>query len=325
MPIRMPDFDEMRRLADQLAPSCGKIQEFVDSMTGRTDLKRLGLLSADTVQHLTRSPILEHSEALAATYAHLSEVSGLPEVARQLQTMGIGRDLPQAMEAAQVALTPDIRAAFSSADELRAAADQIGSLNVGRALSVLAQEASFIGRLKYAFPEGGGDPDLWVEDDEAIDPEQAAEARHQIIRARLLPVRIVGAIRKRPEGMRELSSREFEKFVAELLHDMDFDEVILTPRTGDGGRDVVATKWVNDVPVIFSYECKRYAEHRKIGPHVLHALLGTVTRGPTKSNKGILVTTSSFTSGAQDLILTEPLLDGKDFDDLVNWLTCYRR
>ena len=147
-----------------------------------------------------------------------------------------------------------------------------------------------------------------------------AEAAERIAKVEFLPIRVMEAIRANPEEMRRLSDRGFEEFTAELLQQVGFDKVLLTPRSGDGGRDVVAAQQVNGIPVLFAFECKRYAVDRKIGPAVLRALLGTVTHDATKANIGVLVTTATFTKGSRDFIVSEAMIQGKDFHDIVEWL-----
>ena len=52
----------------------------------------------------------------------------------------------------------------------------------------------------------------------------------------------------------------------------------------------------------------------------MRALFGVVSHSATRANKGVLVTTSSFTRGARNYILTEPSVEGRDFDGIVDWL-----
>lgn len=134
----------------------------------------------------------------------------------------------------------------------------------------------------------------------------------------LLPFRCFDEILKNPEAMKFLDARDFEHFIAVLVDKLGFEGVCLTPASGDKGRDIIATKTVEGIPIIFAFECKRYK--KPIGPGIMRALLGTVVQSSTKANKGVLVTTSTFTSGARKMILTEPALDGKDFDGVVTWL-----
>jgi restriction system protein len=108
--------------------------------------------------------------------------------------------------------------------------------------------------------------------------------------------------------------------VAELIERLGFENVTVTPRSGDGGQDILATKFFNDIPMLFSFECKRYSKSNKIKPEIMRALFGTVSASNSKANKGVLVTTSTFSPGAKSFIASEPLIDGKDFYDLVKWI-----
>lgn len=148
------------------------------------------------------------------------------------------------------------------------------------------------------------------------------EVHQRLETVQFLPVALLDAIAENPELMIGMDPRDFEKLVAQLLESLEFENIILTPRSGDGGRDVIATKFIAGIPLLFSFECKRYSN--KIGLDIMRGLLGSVAHGPTKVNKGVLVTTSSFTSGAEEFIVSEPLVDGKDFNDLVSWLNVYK-
>lgn len=179
---------------------------------------------------------------------------------------------------------------------------------------------------EFEFPDSLDD----LDDDDSSEPDEKhiilpREAAERIARVEFLPFRLMQAIRDAPERMRYLTDREFEEFTAELLNGIGFENIHLTPRSGDGGRDVVAAKWVHGIPLIIAFECKRYAEKNKIGPDKLRALLGSVAHHNTKANMGVLVTTSSFTKGSRTFMLSEALVDGKDFDDLVGWLQKYRK
>ena len=147
------------------------------------------------------------------------------------------------------------------------------------------------------------------------------EARERIAHVNYLPFQMVGEIMKKPALMRQISPRDFEKFTAYLLEVLGFNNVILTPMSGDGGRDVLATKWINGIPLLFAFECKQYSEGRKIQIETLRSLLGVVSHSLTKVNIGVLVTTSYFTRAAQQFILSEASIDGKDFNDIVTWIS----
>jgi len=81
-----------------------------------------------------------------------------------------------------------------------------------------------------------------------------------------------------------------------------YDEVILTPRSGDHGRDVVAIKnGIGCIRIIGSV--KAYAPGNLVRPDDVRALAG-VLHGDLKASKGIITTTSDFAPS----IPTDPYL-----------------
>lgn len=152
---------------------------------------------------------------------------------------------------------------------------------------------------------------------EILLPEDVSE---RLVVVENLPIHIVNKIMDDPQIMREIDPRRFEYFIAHLVESLGFENVVVTPRSGDGGRDVIATKRVNGISLLFAFECKQYSPENKIQLDTLRSLLGTVSHGATKSNIGVLVTTSYFTSGCKDFIFSEASIDGKDFNDVVEWI-----
>ncbi len=187
--------------------------------------------------------------------------------------------------------------------------------NIVRTLDQFDISSRLIGEFAYSHE---------IEEEELTNEESELnvcdEVESRIIQVEYLPQRVFDAIRHTPELMRSMEPRAFEELTAELLRKLGFQCVQLTPRSGDGGRDIIATREVNNIPIIMAFECKKYSESRKIGPETLRALLGTVSHGRTKASMGVLVTTSSFTSGALSYIAAEASIDGKDFKALSKWL-----
>jgi len=100
-----------------------------------------------------------------------------------------------------------------------------------------------------------------------------------------------------PEKLHEMPDRLFESLVASIFKNQGFD-VILTPKTRDGGFDVMAvrnSKFTGDET--FLVECKRYGQGKSVGVGVVRNLLGVVQM--KNANKGIVVTTSYFTKPAE--------------------------
>src|SRR3989442_15699550 len=64
-----------------------------------------------------------------------------------------------------------------------------------------------------------------------------------LVQAVALPwYEILAMIRKDPDSIYAIEPRTWEEIIAGAYQRAGFDEVILTPRSGDKGRDVVATK-----------------------------------------------------------------------------------
>lgn len=113
--------------------------------------------------------------------------------------------------------------------------------------------------------------------------------------------------------MYSVTPREFEKIVERVFNDSGF-ETVLTPVTRDGGKDIIATKYVMGKPVVFYIECKRYGREQKVGVAAVQRLYGVQT--DDKINKAVLVTTSHFTSVARRFAERQKtLIDLYDVDE----------
>lgn len=150
-----------------------------------------------------------------------------------------------------------------------------------------------------------------------------ADTLYSLKQVDFVPLTLLDRVLRDPEAMRSLSARDFERFIATLIDRLGFEDVILTPSSGDDGRDIIATKRVHGISIIFAFECKRYAPNNPVGPEIARALLGTITSASTRATAGVLVTTSYFSPATRKLILTEPALDGRDFQGIVEWLHEY--
>ena len=84
---------------------------------------------------------------------------------------------------------------------------------------------------------------------------------------------------------------KFEDYIAKLYKNMGYS-VKQTKRTGDGGKDMIATKNGQT----YFVECKRYSD--PINVHKMRDFVGACVLGG-KDVKGIYVTTSSFTNDAK--------------------------
>src|SRR5437868_3825685 len=71
----------------------------------------------------------------------------------------------------------------------------------------------------------------------------AADQEGRIVEAVSLPwFDILELLQRDPDAAYQFDSRVWEEIIAGAYTRAGFDEVILTPRSGDKGRDVIATK-----------------------------------------------------------------------------------
>jgi restriction system protein len=111
---------------------------------------------------------------------------------------------------------------------------------------------------------------------------------------------IMRIIKSDPRAIYEIDDRKWEEIIAGAYERAGFDEVILTPRSGDYGRDVIATR--SGVGSIRVYDqVKAYAETNPVPANDVRALIGVLT-GFQNVSKGVITTTSSFAPG----VATDP-------------------
>jgi restriction system protein len=90
----------------------------------------------------------------------------------------------------------------------------------------------------------------------------------------------------------EIPSRAWEEIIAGAFKEDCFDDVILTPRSGDHGRDVIAyRRGVGTIKIIGSV--KAYRPGRLVRYDDVRSLLGVMS-GERDTSKGIITTTSDF-------------------------------
>lgn len=125
-----------------------------------------------------------------------------------------------------------------------------------------------------------------------------------------------------PNRIHDLTSRQFEELVADILKDFGFD-VELTRATRDGGKDILAYISNEVVSFLTFIECKKYSPEHKVGVDVIRQVYGV--QRIYRAHKSIIVTTSSFTAPAiSERNLIENEMDLKGYDDLKKWLSRYQ-
>lgn len=116
------------------------------------------------------------------------------------------------------------------------------------------------------------------------------------------------------EKIKNMSSRDFEIFVADIFKKLGFS-VRITKATRDGGRDIIATK-SDPIPYTLIVECKHWGEKHKVDVSVVRSLYGVQTA--TQANQSIVVTSSKFTKDARKFAEErKTLMTLWDIDDLL--------
>ena len=227
----------------------------------------------------------------------------------------------QASLAASIQPLPDFSSIFRSQVEINSIAQSFSQINAQIAAARLIGDITIH---QTEAEEEIGDQVIEEQAEEQLIEVVPADALNALKEVNFAPVVLLDRALRNPELMMKFNSRQFEEFTAELIQRLGFENVVLTPPSGDGGRDVLASKCVHGIQVFFAFECKRYAPDRPVGPEFARALFGTIMHEGTRATKGILVTTSFFSPSARQYILTEPNLDSRDFDGIVDWLEEYR-
>ena len=123
-----------------------------------------------------------------------------------------------------------------------------------------------------------------------------------------------------PRAAFEIPPRKWEEIIAGAYVQAGFDEVILTPRSGDFGRDVIATK--NGFGSIRLYDqVKAYAPGNVVTADEVRAMSG-ILQGNV--SKGVVTTTSVFAPRLrEDRIIGTMIphrIELRDGDGLRQWL-----
>jgi restriction system protein len=112
---------------------------------------------------------------------------------------------------------------------------------------------------------------------------------------------IIALIQKDPAAAYLIPPERWEEIVAGAYKRAGFEEVIITPRSGDYGRDVIAIKKGLGVVRIID-QVKAYKPSLLVTADDIRALMGVLQTDGV--SKGYLTTTSSFAPG----IKTDPLI-----------------
>lgn len=119
------------------------------------------------------------------------------------------------------------------------------------------------------------------------------------------------------ELIRQLPPAGFERLCQRLLREAGFQQVEVTGRSGDGGIDGKGILQINSLLSIQAvFQSKRYASNTLVNVSQIRDLRGAMAG---RTDKGIFITTSSFTADAKREALREgvPPIELVDADKLV--------
>ena len=132
---------------------------------------------------------------------------------------------------------------------------------------------------------------------------------------------LIDEISREPEKLHQVSPREFEEVVAELLAGFGW-QVSLTQSSRDGGYDILGVS--EDAPGLEStwvVECKRYSSKNKVGIEIARSLYGV--KSQLGVSNALLVTTSSFTKGVQEVESSKYDISIRDHNSILEWINSY--
>jgi len=125
-------------------------------------------------------------------------------------------------------------------------------------------------------------------------------------------------LKDKPQDVYNLSPREYEILLAELLDGMGY-EVELTPETRDGGKDIMAYMNTPHGRILCLVEAKKYRADRPVGVGLVRELYGTFI--DSNATNAMLVTTSKFSKDAREFQARhEYQLALRDYDNVVQWI-----
>ena len=119
---------------------------------------------------------------------------------------------------------------------------------------------------------------------------------------------IIEFLGKNPDAAYQIPPTQWEEIIAGAYSKAGFEEVVLTPRSGDGGRDVIATKYgLGSIRVID--QVKAYKPGHLVTADDARALYGVLQLDGAA--KGFLTTTSDFAPRLRTDLLLGPIIPSR--------------
>jgi restriction system protein len=164
-------------------------------------------------------------------------------------------------------------------------------------------------------------PDILVQATVVLFGDRSAEG--QVIAGIAVPwFEIVSQLERDPDFLFTIPWRKLEEIIAGAYQRDGWPEVVLTPRSGDRGRDVIATRpGVGSIRIVD--QIKAYRRGHVVTADEVRSMLGVLSAEQNVS-KGLITTTSLFAPGIEKdsgLSAFMPYrLELKDGEQLRRWL-----
>ncbi|UPT69323.1 MAG: restriction endonuclease [Flavobacterium sp. JAD_PAG50586_2] len=125
--------------------------------------------------------------------------------------------------------------------------------------------------------------------------DSSPKFQHIVTDIRIVNNDILNLLKRSPDDVYNLTPRQFEETVAELMVRRGYN-VELTQQTKDGGKDLIIANQRDIGNFLYYLECKKFAPNRPVGINLVRELAGTVS--VDRVTAGIMVTSSYFSPEA---------------------------
>jgi hypothetical protein len=123
-----------------------------------------------------------------------------------------------------------------------------------------------------------------------------------------------------PDSIHQIECWKWEEIIAGAYKQEGWDSVILTPKSGDKGVDVIVEGELGQLRFLCLDQVKAYSPDHLVGPNAIREMEGVLHR-ERGATKGIITTKSDFTAGAlKEAEHLFPRLELKPRDKLLGWL-----
>ena len=132
---------------------------------------------------------------------------------------------------------------------------------------------------------------------------------------------ILRMIHNDPDSIHHIDCWKWEEIVAGAYNQEGWEIVVLTPKRGDKGRDIIAERkdW-GQLRFLLLDQVKSYAPDHLVGPDEIREMAGVLHR-EQGATKGLITTTSGFSPGAhEEAEYLYPRLELKPREKLLPWL-----